>query len=90
MRSQARRLAALFPAALLGLLPSAAWAAGGSTDVTIRRLEEQAPNPLVPFMPLAQTGVDGQGWWLAAGGLALIAMALVAWRIARGRSRDAH
>ena len=90
MRSLARRLAALLPAALLGLLPSAAWAAGGSTDVTIRKLEEQAPNPLTPFMPLAQTGVDGQGWWLVAGGLALIAMALVAWRIARGRSRDAH
>lgn len=90
MRSLARRLAALFPAAFLGLLPSVAWAAGGSTDVTIRRLEEQAPNPLAPFMPLAQTGVDGQGWWIAAGGLALIAMALVAWRIARGRSRDAH
>lgn len=90
MRSLARRLAALLPAALLGLLPSAAWAAGGSTDVTIRRLEEQTPNPPAPFIPLAQTGVDGQGWWLAAGGLALIAMALVAWRIARGRSRDAH
>lgn len=90
MRSLARRLAALLPAALLGLLPSAAWATGGSTDVTIRRLEEQAPNPLTHFMPLAQTGVDGQGWWLVAGGLALIAMALVAWRIARGRSRDAH
>lgn len=90
MRSLARRLAALFPAALLGILPGAAWAAGGSTDVTIRRFEEQAPNPLAPFMPLAQTGVDGQGWWLVAGGLALIAMALVAWRIARGRSRDAH
>lgn len=90
MRSLARRLAALLPAALLGLLPSAARAAGGSTDITIRRLEEQAPNPLAPFTPLAQTGVDGQGWWLVAGGLALIAIALVAWRIARGRSRDAH
>lgn len=69
----------------LGLSPTLARAMGGSTDVTIRRLEERATGPIAA---LAQTGVGGQSWWLIAGGIALIALALVAWRIARGRSQN--
>lgn len=83
MRALVQRLAALIGTAAFVLLPTVAHAAGGTTDVTIRRLEERAANPI---SALAQTGVDGQAWWLMAGGLALMALALVAWRIARGRS----
>lgn len=90
MSRQTSRFVAMACAALLGLAPTMALAAGGSTDVTIRRLEERAASPLAQLMQLPQTGVEGQGWWLVAGGLLLIALALVAWRITRERSKDAH
>lgn len=63
-------------------LPSQAIALDGSTEVTIRRLEETAPSPIAA---LAQTGIGEQAWWLIAGGAVMVCIALVALTLARRR-----
>ncbi len=70
--------------AMIGMLalPNQAIALDGSTEVTIRRLEEAAPGPVAA---LAQTGIGDQAWWFIAGGAVMVCIALVALALARRR-----
>lgn len=62
--------------------PCQALANGGSTEVTVRRLEQAAPNPI---SALAQTGVGDQAWWLIAGGVVIVLLAIAGIVISRRR-----
>ena len=82
MRARIRKLLVVAFAALLGLAPTAATATDGSTEVTIRRLEEQGTSP---FAPLAQTGLGNESLVLIVAGAAMLILAIVTWRLARRR-----
>ena len=65
-----------------GLAHCRAMASDGSTEITIRRLEQDAPNLA---SVLAQTGVGDQAWWLIVGGCVITCLAVAALALARRR-----